>query len=164
MTRHSARGARVAARAPVAHEIRVSSDGVRAPLGRARVEAIAGLVLHAERSAPAVVAITFVTEREIARLNRRHLGHAGPTDIVTFEHAPGGAVPVVGDIYIAPRVAGANARTYGVGVREETARLVIHGVLHTLGREHPDGAPRTRSPMWRRQEALLRRAIRAGLV
>jgi probable rRNA maturation factor len=164
MTRRPKRSARTVTRGAPAHDVRVSSDGARSPLGRARVQAIAGLVLDAQRSAPAVVAITFVSERAIARLNRLHLGHSGPTDIVTFEHATGGAVPVVGDIYIAPQVAGANARAFGVGVREETARLVIHGVLHALGMEHPEGAPRTGSPMWRRQEALLRRAIRAGLV
>jgi probable rRNA maturation factor len=31
-------------------------------------------------------------------------------------------------------------------------RLVVHGTLHALGREHPEGQERTRSAMWRRQE------------
>lgn len=164
MSKRAARAVRSPARRAAGLDVRVSSEGARAPLGAARVRAIAELVLNAQRSRSASVDITFVSERAIARLNREHLGHAGPTDIVTLEHAGGGAVPVVGDIYIAPAVAGANARAWGVGVREETARLVIHGVLHALGMEHPDGEPRTRSPMWRRQEALLRRAMRAGLV
>jgi probable rRNA maturation factor len=42
-----------------------------------------------------------------------------------------------------------------VPVREEVARLVVHGTLHVLGREHPEDEGRTRSPMWRRQERLL---------
>jgi probable rRNA maturation factor len=57
-------------------------------------------------------------------------------------------------------VARANARRHGVGIREELVRLVVHGVLHALGYDHPDGEARFRSPMWRRQEALVRRAMR----
>jgi probable rRNA maturation factor len=37
---------------------------------------------------------------------------------------------------------------------------VVHGVLHALGYDHPDGDARLSSPMWRRQEALVARAIR----
>ena len=69
---------------------------------------------------------------------------------------------VVGDIYIAPDVARANAQALGAGVREEIARLVVHGTLHVLGHDHPDGEERTTSPMWRRQEQLLARLKRAA--
>lgn len=146
-------------------DVRVRSSGVRAPLGAATVRAIAELVLTAERCRSALVEITFVSDRTIAGINRRHLGHRGATDIVTFEHArTTEALPVVGDLYIAPGIARANARAAGVSAREEAARLVIHGVLHALGRQHPDDETRLRSPMWRRQETLLRRAADAGLV
>ena len=64
---------------------------------------------------------------------------------------------LVGDVYIAPAVARANAIEWGVGVREEVARLVVHGILHVVGYDHPEGAERVESPMWRRQEGLLRR-------
>jgi probable rRNA maturation factor len=37
-------------------------------------------------------------------------------------------------------------------LRQELIRLVVHGTLHALGREHPEGPHRTRSAMWRRQE------------
>jgi probable rRNA maturation factor len=37
-------------------------------------------------------------------------------------------------------------------MREELVRLIVHGTLHALGRDHPEGAGRTRSAMWRRQE------------
>jgi probable rRNA maturation factor len=68
---------------------------------------------------------------------------------------------VVGDIYIAPEVARDNAADRGIGVREEIVRLLVHGTLHVLGRDHPEGSDEARraSPMWRRQEALVRRVI-----
>jgi probable rRNA maturation factor len=52
----------------------------------------------------------------------------------------------------------------GGGVREEVARLVIHGTLHILGHGHPDGDDRTTSRMWRRQEQLLSRVMHRGTV
>jgi len=67
---------------------------------------------------------------------------------------PDGAL--VGDVYICPAVARANARTAGVGVREELVRLVVHGTLHVLGYDHPEGPGRTMSPMWRRQERYVK--------
>jgi probable rRNA maturation factor len=42
-------------------------------------------------------------------------------------------------------------------LRQELVRLVIHGTLHTLGHDHPDGDHRTRSPMWQRQERYVKR-------
>ena len=68
--------------------------------------------------------------------------------------------PIIGDIYIAPDVARENARSRGVPVREELARLVVHGVLHVLGYDHPEGDERERAPMWKRQEQILERALR----
>jgi probable rRNA maturation factor len=143
--------------------VHVSSAVGRLPLGRARVAAIAEGVLRGERCHSAVLTVTFVSDRAIAQLHRRHLQVAGPTDIITFQHAPthlGG--PRVGDIYIAPGVARRHARTAGCSWREELARLTVHGVLHTLGWEHPDGEQRMASAMWRRQERWVRRLAEAG--
>jgi probable rRNA maturation factor len=44
-------------------------------------------------------------------------------------------------------------------VREELARLVVHGTLHVLGYEHPEVDARTKSPMWKRQERVLARVL-----
>jgi probable rRNA maturation factor len=142
----------------------VSSDGTRASVGRAAAAAIVRDVLRAERIRHALVSVTFVSAPRIRSLNRRHLHHHGATDVISFGFTRANAAdPVIGDIYIAPAVARANAAANGVGIREELARLLIHGTLHVLGYEHPDGddTRRERSAMWKRQEALLRR-WRAG--
>ena len=135
----------------------VATEGVRIPISRARVSALAEGVLRREGVRDALVSIAFVTDRRISTLNRAHLGHAGPTDVISFGFAPvDRARVVVGDVYIAPGVARRNAREHGSGVREELSRLVVHGVLHVLGHDHPEGEPRYASPMWHRQELLLR--------
>ena len=135
----------------------VAADGVRVPLARERVASLARAVLRAERVSDATISIAFVTPAAIGAINQRHLGHRGPTDVISFPIAPAAGRPLGGDIYIAPDVARENARRHGVGVREEVARLVVHGVLHVLGHDHPEGEERTSSAMWRRQEALLSR-------
>lgn len=140
--------------------VSVQSDGVRAPVAKARLAAAGALVLKAEKASAALLSITLLTARGIAAMNRRHLGHAGPTDVISFGFRdPAGAV--IGDIYLCPAVAAANARRHGVPVREELLRLVVHGTLHVLGHDHPDGEARTRSPMWKRQERLLARVLSA---
>jgi probable rRNA maturation factor len=53
-------------------------------------------------------------------------------------------------------VAAREAAAHGVTLREELLRLVVHGTLHVLGHDHPEGAGRERSPMWRAQERYLR--------
>ncbi|MES2177781.1 MAG: rRNA maturation RNase YbeY [Gemmatimonadota bacterium] len=144
----------------MSRQIDVHAEDVRVPVGRERVVRTAESVLRAERVRDAFLSITFVSNRRIAALNRRHLGHRGATDIISFgfaENAPGTGVS--GDIYIAPAVARANALAHGVGIREELLRLVVHGVLHVLGHDHPVDAGRYASPMWRRQEQLLRREL-----
>jgi rRNA maturation RNase YbeY len=136
--------------------IDVATDGIRLPLARTRISSVARAVLRAEDVRAARLSITFVSDERIAALNRRHLGHRGPTDVISF--GLGGAAPedpVVGDIYIAPDVARRNAAAHGVTIGEELTRLVIHGVLHVLGFDHPEGSGRMRSPMWLRQETLL---------
>lgn len=136
----------------------VSSEAVRSPLGAERVREIAQRALRRCGVRDALVSIAFVSRRAIAKLNREHLGHSGPTDVITFAMGTTGPYgAIVADIYISPEIARANSRELGVGVREELARLVVHGILHAVGRTHPEGRGRSRSPMWTEQEEVLRR-------
>lgn len=141
--------------------VAVSAEGVRSPVAADRLASTARLVLSAEGARTALLSIALVPDGRIAALNARHLRRRRPTDVLAFGLSSGRRGPVIGDIYIAPGVARENARRHGVRVREEVVRLVIHGVLHVLGYDHPEGAARERSPMWRRQEALLAQALRA---
>ena len=136
----------------------VAADGVRLPLSRARVSQVARDALRSERVKDALVSITFLDRRAIARLNTTHLGHTGATDVISFGFVRATPRdPVIGDIYICPDVGRENAKARRAPVREEIARLVVHGVLHVLGHDHPDER-RESSDMWRRQERLVRRA------
>lgn len=155
--------ARPATRPPVA--VRVVAQGVASPMPEGAVRRAVRTVLAGEarrakgggrRSAPTghrvrEVSVTFLSRPAMQRLNRTWLGHNRPTDVISFALA-GPDQDLVGDVYVCPAVGRAEARRLGIPPREELTRLVIHGVLHLLGYDHPDGATRTASPMWRRQE------------
>jgi probable rRNA maturation factor len=125
-------------------------NGRRLPLSRALVRRVVEAVLKAERR-EGLVSVTFLGRDSMRRLNAAHNRHDYPTDVLTFAlNGPPGQV--VGDVYICPWVARREARTRGIPLRQELIRLVVHGTLHALGREHPEGPERVRSTMWRRQE------------
>lgn len=104
------------------------------------------------------VSVTLLDDEGIAGLNERYLSHEGPTDVISFAlHTPG--QPPLGDIYIGWDQALRQAETYGVPPGEELARLAVHGTLHVLGYDHPEGAERVESEMWQRQETILREVV-----
>jgi probable rRNA maturation factor len=112
--------------------------------------------LESERIRDALISVAFVGIGTITRLNADYLSHRGPTDVIAFGlERESGSTPVIGDIYICPKLAERNARRFGISVRRELARLVVHGTLHVTGMEHPEDETRTSSPMWRKQERIL---------
>ena len=147
-------------RPPSGLAIDISSSVRRLLVSRARVRETAIAALGAEGVRNAMLSITFVGRAAISELNRRYLRHRGPTDVISFGLGrTGGRGAVIGDIYICPEVARDNAKRQGIPIGEEVLRLVVHGTLHVLGHDHPVGASRTTSPMWRRQERILARVL-----
>jgi rRNA maturation RNase YbeY len=134
---------------------------VRRPLSARAVQRIVDSVLRAERRAAersrrrVDVTITFLGPSRMQALNRQWKDRDAPTDVLAFP-LPGPGGTVTGDVYICPAVARASAREHAVPVRQELIRLVVHGTLHVLGYDHPDGPGRTRCPMWRRQERYVK--------
>ena len=104
------------------------------------------------------VEITLLPAAAMRRANRRATGRRGLTDVIAYSlPQPDGRL--LGDVYISPDAA-AGATRNGAGLREELIRLAVHGTLHVLGYDHPDGAGRTRSRMWQLQERYVKRLLR----
>ena len=139
----------------------VSSTLRRRVVSLERARKVAVLALESERVRNAMISIVFVSEQMIAKMNSRYLKKNRPTDVIAFGFSSGSrGGAVIGDIYICPDVARANAKAEKVSLREELDRLVVHGILHVLGYDHPESERRTGSKMWRKQETILRRAGR----
>jgi rRNA maturation RNase YbeY len=122
--------------------------GIRRP-GAERLARVARRIVAWEGARRLRVDLTLLDAAAMRRLNRRATGRRGLTDVIAYAMPqPDGSV--LGDVYLCPSVAG----------EEELVRLVVHGTLHVLGYDHPDGPGRTRSTMWRRQERYVRRILR----
>ncbi len=133
---------------------RVAVAGGARGLPPAVVRRVVRRVLAGERRRAAVT-VTFLGSVRMRRLNREFLGADRDSDVISFAlPQPDGSL--VGDVYVCPRVAARHAEEFGITPREELIRLVVHGTLHVLGRDHPAGNARTGSAMWRRQERYVR--------
>lgn len=137
-------------REPEIYVNRVQSAG---PVTEEDVVRAVRAVAQAEGITSGEISITFVDTLAITALNETHLERSGSTDVIAFNLAE--PSQPLGDVYICPEVAAQSARQWGVELREELLRLVIHGVLHVAGHDHPEGEERLESEMFRRQEAIL---------
>ncbi len=131
-----------------ANQVELAAEVTRAEVtGAVRAAAAAQGVGQGE------ISVTFVEAPAIAALNRTHRGSPDPTDVIAFNLAEADAP--LGDVYICPEVARESAAERGLAPREELLRLVVHGVLHVFGWDHPEGVDRLESEMFRRQEEIL---------
>jgi probable rRNA maturation factor len=128
---------------------------------RALLERAVRHTLDAEGVWHGEISLALLDDASIRALNRDHLGHDAPTDVLAFAlHEVG--EPPLGDVYLGVEQARRQAADAGVADDEELVRLAVHGTLHVLGWDHPDEADaRFRSPMWLRQEALVAEVMRA---
>jgi probable rRNA maturation factor len=64
-------------------------DGVRSPLGGAALAAHVSAALEAAGApAPASIGLILADDEELARLNAKHMGVNGPTDVLSFPLVP----------------------------------------------------------------------------
>lgn len=129
-------------------------EGVASPASPSRIRDAVRHVLRAEGVAEAEVSVALLDDAAIAALNHGYLGHAGPTDVISFALHEAGEPPL-GDVYLGVEQALRQAAEYAATPEEELLRLAVHGTLHVLGWEHPEGEDRAAAPMFARQEALL---------
>jgi probable rRNA maturation factor len=134
-------------------------DGVTAPAAappdsrRLVAKAVRAALRHgAVRDAE--ISVALLDDAGIIDMNDRFLGHAAVTDVISFALYEEGEQPV-GDIYIGLEQALRQAAANDVDPAEELVRLAVHGTLHVLGHDHPEGPDRTESPMWRVQEEIV---------
>ena len=114
----------------------------------------------ASRVAPrdARVAVNWIGERTMARLNRVYKKRTGAAEILTFPCCgapdPEGDAPL-GEIYLCWTRLVRGARLRGVSPRVYGARLVVHGLLHLRGHRHDDS--RSAGRMEAAEARILRR-------
>lgn len=108
--------------------------------------------------------LSIVSEKEIAKINKRFRRISKPTDVLSFplwENSSWNDAPELwsnlplGDIFICPAQVAKNAVDNSVTERQEMVLDLCHGFLHLLGHDHFD--EEEKKVMWQEQDKLLTR-------
>lgn len=84
--------------------------------------------------------VYYVNSKEMAAMNEKFLGHAGPTDVITFDYSNDEIVH--GEIVICVDEAITQAREFGATPQMELVRYLVHGLLHLRGYDDRQAAKR----------------------
>ena len=99
------------------------------------LKAAARAVLEGEGVRDARVTLAFLDDAAIHALNKRHLDHDEPTDVLTFPYSGPNAKKLEGDVAIGFDVAKRQAAERGHPLNTELTLYVIHGCLHLCGHD-----------------------------
>jgi probable rRNA maturation factor len=106
----------------------------------------------------AELGIHLVGAKEMAKVNWQFLQHEGSTDVITFDHAekrkPKSKKQIHGELFICIEDAISQAKEFQTSWQSETARYIVHGILHLLG--YDDLKPNLRREMKREENRLMR--------
>ncbi len=116
----------------VPFQIALSNQQSRHTVDERRLIEAARVVLADSPFTSAAISLAVVDDATIHELNRRHLDHDWPTDVLSFvlEEAAG---HLEGEVVISADTAAAAAKELGCSAGREQLLYVIHGMLHLVG-------------------------------
>jgi probable rRNA maturation factor len=108
------------------------------PLWRGHEEMLGRALAAAanEEGKSGAVALMLGDDASVAALNKQFRGKDGPTNVLSFPPAFGGAQEFLGDIVLAAETVAVEAEFQGKRFEHHAAHLVVHGFLHLLGYDH----------------------------
>jgi probable rRNA maturation factor len=112
-------------------------------------------VLEGEGIARGSVSVALVDDATIQGVNRRHLAHDWPTDVISFRLSDAGEPVLSGEVVVSAERAASVGRQFGIDPRAELALYVVHGLLHLCG--YDDLATPDVDAMRRRESDILAR-------
>ena len=134
-------------------EIEISDNQSHLTVDRAFVESVARTTLESEKVTQAQVSFAFVDDATIHEINRRHLDHDWPTDVITFGLSEPDDPLLAAELVISTEMTVRTAEESGVEPRTELALYVVHGLLHLCGFD--DHEPDDIDAMRRREGEVL---------
>jgi len=109
-------------------------------------------VLGEHQVPQADISLAVIGDAQMHVLNRQHLEHDYPTDVLSFVYADGDLLE--GEVIVSVETAARQAEVYGWKCEDELLLYVIHGTLHLVG--HDDHEPESLARMRAcEREALL---------
>jgi probable rRNA maturation factor len=114
------------------YQIALSNQQSRHPVDEIQLTEAASAVLQGSAYSSAAISLAVVDDEMIHELNRRHLGHDWPTDVLSFVLEDNGE-HLEGEVILSADTAAAAAGEHGHSAAEEQLLYVIHGMLHLVG-------------------------------
>lgn len=133
--------------------VAVTSTQRRLRVPRGRIESLAAFVARRQRRRIDHLDVAVVGAARMARLNAEHLGHAGPTDVLSFDLGAGPSGGLCAQIVVCSDVAVRQARRRGHSPEKELLLYITHGLLHAMG--YDDQTPADARAMHAREDELL---------
>lgn len=123
------------------------------PIPRSLLRRLVRDVLTVEDVSSAKIELAFVDDPTIHQVNRDHLRHDYPTDVITFPYSEPDEIPLRGEIVISTDHAISQGKRFGHSPDRELLLYVIHGLLHLVG--YDDHVASEKKAMHKRQAQLL---------
>jgi len=114
-------------------EVEISDTQGHLRVDRAELVRLARQVLVKEGRPRASISIALVDQVTIRALNRTHLGHDWPTDVISFPLSDADDPVLAGELVVSAEMAVAAAAQLGVEPADELALYLVHGLLHLCG-------------------------------
>lgn len=124
-------------------EVTITNEQRALRVPRKRIGALVEFIAAAEGRAVESLDLLIVGADRMAELNARHMRHAGPTDVLSFDLGTGPAGGLVAQIVVCTDVAANQARLRDHAAWKELLLYVTHGLLHAMGYDdlaEPDAA------------------------
>lgn len=126
------------------YDIQISNEQRKLPLNEERIREIVVQVLQDEEVKGAEISVAIVDNPTIWRLNRRHLKHDYPTDVLSFlldcdeqdsisESRRGAGKTLSGEVIVSAEMAMEMAENYAWNAQDELCLYLVHGLLHLCG-------------------------------
>jgi probable rRNA maturation factor len=146
------------------YEIEINNEQDQLELPADWLRDIVQQTLAAEQVRSAVISVAVVDNPTIWRLNRRHLQHDYPTDVLSFllesdpEAVPatgirGAGRMIEGEVIVSAEMALEMAAQYHWQGADELCLYLVHGLLHLCG--YDDLSPEEQIVMRRRERDIL---------
>jgi probable rRNA maturation factor len=139
--------------APSAITVEINDSQAHLPIDQRALVQLVQTVLTQENRSRASISIVLVENATIHDLNRVHLGHDWPTDVISFPLSDADDPELSGELVISTEMARETAAALGADPQEELALYVVHGLLHLCGYDDQD--EETAQAMRHREAELL---------
>lgn len=139
-------------------DVEINDAQTRVAVDHDRLRALVAGVLRGEGVAVASISLALVDDATIHRINREHLAHDEPTDVISFVLSDEANEALSGELVVSTETAARVAAEIAAPPWNEVALYVVHGLLHLCGYDDLDDVSAARMRQ-REDEALVREGL-----